>query len=435
MATTAQGIADFGNGYQKIIQSYIQNNIPEQIKLYKVLKTNDNVTKMNSSFYISLRSGRAGGVQTLPNDKAKLNTGGAPLSQGSVGFTIQAAVFDISDPVIKSSSSSLQALTSELEFQTKSNVKDFLKNINRQMFSDGVGIVGQVSEANAGSAGTNLLQIQYPDSNASTIDTRATNYYGTTSGGINGDIMPAKYFAPGQIIGIGSAGAHGYGTIVNSGTAVQQGTALGTLALTAALPSAVAGTEPIYIVSAELEAPGTSEISGFRAGLSEGTNNYLNLARTTYTWQPQYLGTASLQSVSIPSMEQLYQSALEYAMPGDRYVWFCNKSLYNRIGDLLTALRKTVNKTELVSGWSGYSFEAGEGNVPIYRDYDCPDGELILINVDTWTICEMAPMGFLQDGSLLRRVDYLTYQKVFSWYMNMACRAPAANGRMVQQTR
>ena len=433
MPTTAQGIADFGSGYEKIIQSYIQDNIPEQIKLFKVMKTNDNVTKMNNAFYVSLRSGRSGGVQTLANDKSKLNTGGAPLSQGSITPTYQAAVFDISDPVIKSSSSSLQALTSELEFQTKSVVKDFLKNINRQMFSDGVGIVGMVSES-GGSAGTNLLQIQYPDANASTNDTRATAYYGTTGGGINGDIMPAKYFAPGQIIGIGSAGAN-VGTIINSGTAVQQGTQYGTLALTAALPSAAAGSMTVSILDGDADASGTSEIQGFRSALSEGTQNYMGLSRNTYTWQPQYAGTASLQSISIPSMEQIYQSALEYAMPGDRYVWFCNKSLYNRIGDLLTALRKTVNKTELVSGWSGYSFEAGEGNVPIYRDYDCPDGELMLINVDTWTVCEMAPMGFLQDGNLLRRVDYITYQKVFSWYMNMACRAPAANGRMVQQTR
>ena len=146
------------------------------------------------------------------------------------------------------------------------------------------------------------------------------------------------------------------------------------------------------------------------------------------------MGTASNQSLSIPNMEALYYAAYEYATPGDRYVWFCNKSLYTRFGDLLTSLRKTVNKTELVSGWSGFAFQAGMDEVPVMLDYDCPDGEMVLVNLDTWTVCELAPMGFVQD-EMLRRADYITFQKVFSWYTNLACRAPAANGRMVRQTR
>jgi hypothetical protein len=111
-----------------------------------------------------------------------------------------------------------------------------------------------------------------------------------------------------------------------------------------------------------------------------------------------------------------------------------NKSLYSKYGELMTALRRTVNKTELVSGWSGLAYEAGQGEVGVYLDFDCPDGEAILVNLETWTVCQVADMSFVQDN-MLRRSDYITFQKVFSWYTNLACRCPAANGRMLRRTK
>lgn len=430
MATTAQGIADYSAGFEKIIQPYIQNNIPNQTRLLKVLKTNDNVEIFNNNFFVTIRSGRHGGVQTLANDKSKLNSGGAPLSQGSIAPVYLAGVFDISDVIIKASRTRKQALQSDLQFQAQALVDDFSKQANRQYFSDGAGVIAMVNESN-GSVGAGTVQIQYPNGNMTT-EGRATAYYGTTSGGINGDILPwAKYFAPGNIVGFGSAGT-AVGTIGGSAQAVTGGTALGTLIMTGTTP--FPGSAPVYILDGDGDAAGTTEITGFRGALSEGTSNYMGLARSTLTWQPQIMGTAQNQSLSIPNMEQLYWAAYEYAKPGDRYAWFMNRSLISKFGDLLTALRRTVNRIELVSGWGGLSFQAGMGEVPVIPDYDCPDGEAVLVNLDTWTVCEIAPMGFVQD-ELLRRADYITFQKVFSWYTNLACRAPAANGRMVRQTR
>lgn len=424
-------IATYAQGFEKIIQPYIQDNVPTQAKLLKVLKTNDNVEIFNNAFFVTLRSGFHGGVQTIANDLSKLNTGGAPLSQGSITPSYLAGVFDISDVVIKASRSRKQAMQSDLQFQAQTLVKDFSKQVNRQYFSDGVGIIAQVSES-GGSVGAGTVQVQYPDQNVNTYDGRATSYYGTTAGGINGDVLPwQRYFAPGNIVGFGSAGT-AVGTIANVATAISGGTLYGTLVMTGVTP--FPGSNPVYILDGDADAAGTSEITGFRGALSEGTQNYMGLARSTMTWQPQIMGTAQNTSISIPNMEQLYYQAYQFAVPGDRYVWFCNRSLYTRFGDYLTALRIEMNRTELTSGWSGYKFQAGMEEIAVMLDYDCPDGEMILINLDTWTVCEVAPMGFIQDD-LLRRPDYITYQKVFSWYTNLACRAPAANGRMVRQTR
>lgn len=437
MATTAEGIADYSAGFEKIIQPFIQDNIPNQTKLLKVLKTNDNVQIFNNNFYVTLRSARSGGVQTVASDKSQLVTGGAAFTQGTIAPTYQAGVFDISDVVIKASQSKAQAIQPFLQVESAAMVKDFSKNINRQYFSDGVGIVGQVSES-GGSLSGSSLQIQYPDANASTLDGRATPFYGTAAGGINGDILPwVKYFAPGNIIGIGSAGTS-IGTIANngvSGVGISNGTAtLGTLTLTGNTSGGIPGSAPIYILDFAGDAAGTSEINGFRGALSEGTANYMGLSRSTLTWQPQYMGTAQNQALSIPNMEQMFWTASEYANDGDRYVWFMNKSLISKFADILIALRRQVNTIELVSGWGGLEFNAGKGPVAVMADYDCPDGEAVLVNLDTWTVCEIAPMGFLMNNPQ-RRPDYLTFQSVFSWYTNLACRAPAANGRMVRQTK
>lgn len=419
-ATTAFGIGDYTNALQKVIQPYIQDNIPSQTKLLQVLKKNDNVQVFNNQFFAPVRTNRHGGVVNLASDKSTLRTGNAPVGQASINQKLVTGTFDISDVAIKSSASNKLAVTSALEFEMKSLKTDFAKSLNRQYMSDGFGVIAMVQ----GSLTSTTLSVVYPGTGLD--DTRAI-YYGTQ----NLDIKPTKYFAPGQAIAIGSAGT-ALGTITSTGVA--GGSALGTLTLTAALNAAVAGSQAIYLVDGDGAGAGTSEIQGVRLALSEGTANYAGVARSNDIWAPQYLGTASSAALSINDMEVIYMSAYEYAQEGDRYAWFMNKTLYTKFGDLVTALRRTVDKMELVSGWSGLAFEAGMGNVPVMLDFDVPDGEAFLLNLDTWTVCQVADMGFVQDQAL-RRSDYITFQKVFSWYTNLLCVCPAANGRMVRRTK
>lgn len=418
MPTTATGLADYSNAFEKVIQPYIQDNIPHQAKLLQVLKKNNNVRVFNDNFYAPIRSSRSSGIVNLATDKGKLRTGSASVVQASVQPKLLTGTFDISDVLKKASTGDKLAVETAMKFQMEALKNDFAKNINRQYHSDGVGVIAQV----AGSVGAGTLSVIYPDANVD--DGRVTPYYGP----INYDIKPTKYFAVGQAIGIGT-GAADVGTI----TAISGGTAQGTLVVTGG--PAIVANDSVYFVDGDELGAGTSEIQGVRKALSEGTADYAGLARTSSdVWAPQFAGTASNAALSINDMEVLYMSAVEFAQEGDRYAWFMNKSLYTKYGDLLTALRRTVNKTELVSGWSGLEFEAGMGSVGVYLDFDTPDGDAVLLNLDTWTVCEIAPMGFVEDN-FLRRSDYITFQKVFSWYTNLLCVAPAANGRLVRRTR
>jgi hypothetical protein len=422
MATTAFDIANYTAAFKQVIQPYIQDNVPSQTKLLKVLKKNDSVEFFNNNFFFAVRSNRHGGVVNLSSPTAKLRTGYAPTTQGTVSPKYVTATFDLSDVVMKASQNKVGAVESAMDFQMKTLTTDFSKTLNRQYFSDGVGVLAQVPTS--GSVGAGTLAIIYPDSNLDDTRGDISGWYGP----INYDLKPSKYFTVGQAIGIGTAAAD-VGTI----TAVSGGTAQGTLVVTGG--PAINNADAVYLVDGDESAAGTSDIQGIRAALSVGTaTTYAGIATSNDIWSPQYMGTASNAALTIADMDTIFTAAYEYAQEGDRYAWFMNRSLYAKYGELLTALRRTVNKTELVSGWSGLAYEAGMGEVGVYLDYDCPDGEAILINLDTWTVCQVEDMGFVQDN-LLRRSDYITFQKVFSWYTNLACRCPAANGRMLRRTK
>jgi hypothetical protein len=296
MATTAVGLADFNNAYRQAILPYIQDNVPEQAKLLKVIKKNDNVRTFNNTFYAPIRSTRHGGVTNLANDKTKIVTGSSSVVQASVTPKIMTGTFDISDVVAKASTNDPGAVAGAMEFQAKTLTADFSKSANRQMWSDGVGVIAQVP-ASGGSVGVGTLGIQYPD--ASVDDGRVAPYYGA----INYDIKPSKYFAPGQLIGVGTAGA-AFATV----TAVTGGTALGTLVVTGAVVTNA--NDAVYIADGDLTATGTAEIQGIRSALSEGTSNYASLARSNDVWSPQYMGTSGNQALTINNMEVIYMSAL-----------------------------------------------------------------------------------------------------------------------------
>lgn len=122
---------------------------------------------------------------------------------------------------------------------------------------------------------------------------------------------------------------------------------------------------------------------------------------------------------------------------GDKYVIFVNKTLYKKYGDILQAMRRNVNESDLLGGWTGLEFAAGAGQVGVFLDYDVPDGEVLILNLDSFTICEVGSLDWLEDpsgGGLLRLSNKIVYQAEMAWFVELLCLAPGANGREVQKT-
>ena len=124
MATTAFDIGNYTAAFKQVIQPYIQDNVPSQTKLLKVLKKNDSVEFFNNNFYFAVRSNRHGGVVNLSSPTAKLRTGYAPTTQGTVSPKYVTATFDLSDVVMKASEGNKGAVESEMDFQMRTLTSD-----------------------------------------------------------------------------------------------------------------------------------------------------------------------------------------------------------------------------------------------------------------------------------------------------------------------
>ena len=406
------------NALEKVIMPFIQNNFNSQTILLDQVKRNKGVAFLNDNFYAPIRTSRHCGVTNLANDGNSLVTSSSSIGQASVAVKILTGTFDISKLVLDATKTTKGAVENQLTFQASSLASDFAKDVNRQYFSDGIGVLAEV--ATSGSVGVGTLALQRPS--ASLDDGRSIDNYGT----VNGDISPAEYIFPNMVLGIGTAAADlGTVTSVSGNTVIVTGA------------PAVNNNDAIYRVDGTGEGAGTAEIQGMRLALSSstGTSTYAGVARSTQGWTPQ-LGTAA-QALTLSAMETQYLAAKKFAQSGDRYAIFTNKTLYQKYGDILTSMRRTVNQVDLLGGWKGLEFAAGAGSVGVYLDFDCPDGEVLIVNLDSWTVCQVSDMGWLENpdgGSLIRRRDAITYQATMVWFTNLICLAPGANARLTQKT-
>lgn len=373
---------------------------------------------MNDYFYAPIRSSRNAGVTNLANDTSTLLSGSSSIGQAYVGVKILTGTFDISKLVLDATKTAKGAVENQLTSQATWLSSDFAKAVNRQLYGDGAGVVAQVN-----ATGTTTVVMTYKGTACTAADTRTQDNYGS----INGDIDPTEYIFAGQILGMGTAGSS-IGTVSSVGTGGSvtfTGAAIGT-----------AG-DPVFILDGASVGAGTSEITGLKAALSSstGTSTYAALARSTTGWTPQ-MGTTS-EALTQSAIETVYLAAKKYAQLGDQYAIFMNKTLYKKYGDILTSMRRTVGEADLLGGWSGLEFAAGAGKVGVFLDFDVPDGEVFVINLDSLTLCQVSDMQWLEDpnsGALQRRRDAITYQATMAWFMNLMCLAPAANGHLMQKT-
>lgn len=414
-------ITDVTSTLQKVILPYVRDNFNKVNKAFNLINRNEGVQYMNNAFHASIRTGRSAGVVNLATDNSSVLPSGDSLGQASVGVKIQTGAFDISKLVIDATQTTKGAIENELIRQADGVLNDFTKSANRQFYSDGYGVLAQV-----GAQGTTSVAVEMPDSDLD--DTRPVDYYGT----VNADMYPTKYIFPNAILGVGS-GVIATGTV--SSVTANTATGVGTITFTGAVVGSA--DQAIYLLDGSGAGAGSSEFHGMRLALSsDGAGTYAGLARSNPGWTAQ-VGTTA-QTLTLDAMTDKYVSSLEFAQEGDRYAIFVNRKLYTKYGNLCTALRQTVNKTELMAGWTGLEFAAGAGKVGVYLDFDVPDGEVMIINLDSWTLCQVSDMNWMEDpsgngGGLLRLSSTIKYQAVMHWFANLLCLAPGANGRLTQQ--
>ena len=115
---------------------------------------------MNNYFYAPIRTSRHGGITNLANDGNTLVSGQSSTGQTSVAVKLLSGTFDISKLTLDATKSDKGAVANALTFQASTLASDFAKDVNRQYYSDGVGVLSQV----AGSVGAGTMSLQLPNS-------------------------------------------------------------------------------------------------------------------------------------------------------------------------------------------------------------------------------------------------------------------------------
>ena len=416
-------LSNVTSALKEVLLPYIQNNFPKQTILLDQMKRDGGYEFINDEFIAPIWSGRHGGVANLASDNSNINTSnnGRSTTRGTVPVEIVTGAFDISKLTIDATKTSQGAVENMLSAQANMLLVDFARHINRELYGDGVGVVAQLRQTGGSVSGTEGA-FEAVGNGTGADDGRVQDRYGT----INGDIAPGKYLTAGQVLGVGTGGAV-VGTVAAvTGTSVQF---TGTLSL--------AASDSLYIIDGSGAGAGTSEFLGVGAALSSstGATTYAGIARSVTGWTPQF-GSAS-EALSLSRMNNAYLKAREYSAPKDKYAIFMNVSLYQKYGELLTAMRRTVNEADLLGGWTGLEFAAGAGRVGVFLDYEVPDGEMIILDMDTWLLCQVSDLSWLEEasaGSLLRLQNTIKYQATMAWFANVMCLAPAANAKETRKT-
>jgi len=324
---------------KEVVQPYVQDNFPKQTILLDQMKRNAGVTTINNAFHAAVRTTRHGGVTNLADDDNTINaTAGISWSRGSVSVKQVVGAFNISKLSIDASQGDRRAIANTFQEQAKAMVSDFARDVNRQLYGDASGIIGQVNGSTSGT------EITIRSLNASVDDGRTLDYYGT----VNDDVAAGAYLYPNQIIGIGT-NALNVGTIATSGvTSTGKGVATGTVLLTGATASAA--NDAIFLLDGSGQGAGSNMMNGIRDALSSttGTSLYAGLARSNTGWAPQF-GSVS-EALTLSRMERSYLTSKEFARTGDQYAIFMNMTLYQKYGDLLTSMRRSVDTADPLGG-------------------------------------------------------------------------------------
>src|SRR3972149_2782357 len=373
---------------KKVIAPRVQELLPNETPILQKVEVNSGVEPLgNNEFYVSLRTGRHSGVATLP-EGAKLNSGKATWSQARVQAKYTFGAFKVSDQAIEASKHSKGAIISLLEENERALREDLGRHMNRQFVGAGDETVAYAN--GAGSPSTTLIVDHNP------------------AGSVTEDREGTKYLAAGMYIKIGSSDIVQI-VSVDSETQVTIGSATWS------------DNDPVKIASSDLTNV-SDEMDGFMAAV-DSTGTFQNIARSGNPWWQVARETTN----EVLTVERVVKEVLKASQFGKINVGFTNISLFDKFAGLLTALKKTADLKEVLSGgWTGIDIMPGTG---LMIDFDIPGGVIQLWDLSSFTIGRLTDLSWLDqgNGNVLRINDYAEWQGVLRHYGNLACKNVRAN--------
>ncbi len=376
--------------YDTVVHSQVfSKNVLFQNILRNVAKEQGATTKYFSVKY-DRNIGSAAGTETVTLPLA----GNQQTMQASIPMKYNFHTVQITDVALKASKKSKEFLVDALEDEYKGAKEDMQRQLSRQGYGTGTGVICQVNDAS-------------PDTTL-TFDNPMVGK------------IPTDYFSIGNAVMFSDSATSESSAAYTTISAIT-----GDYTMTVASATGISDDDYVYLAH-NAASPNTSnvnnELTGLKALIDDGTNlvTLEGISRTSYIWWKSYVDSSSSQRSLTDELMQT--TFLKAQKKGDVKYGLTHFDVTSAYGQMLTPDRRYTDTMEIKGGFRGVTFN----NIPLIADYDAPYDELYFIDPSTLSVEDLDDMKFLDsDGSVLDRSSTQPiWQATLTYYANLANKAP-----------
>lgn len=376
--------------YDKVVHDQVFSKNVLFMNILRNIAQSTGATTKYISLHYDRNVGSAAGSETLTLPTA----GQQQYKQASVAMKYNFHTIAVTDVSLKASQKSKEFLVNVLETEYQGAKNDMQRQLSRQGYGDGTGVVCRVNDAS-------------PDT---------TLTFDTPMVGKN----PTDYFSEGNAVMFASDTAGSTSTAFTTISSIT-----GNTTMTVASASGVADNDYVFLAhlaTSPTVSNAASEIMGLKGLIDDGTNvaTFEGLARGTYIWWKSYVNSNSTQRSLTDAL--MHTTYLEAKKKGDPKYALTSYDVFSAYGQLLTPDRRYSDTMKLNGGFTGVGFNG----IPVVADYDCPYDEMYFVDPSSLSVEDLAPMSFLdEDGNILDRSSTQPiWQATLRYYANLANSAP-----------
>ena len=317
---------------------------------------------------------------------------------------------ELSDLAIESTKSNEGAFVSLLDGEVKGAAADMRKDINRQVFGDGTGLLSTVAATATTTVGPITVDsIQYLHIGDPVDVLRITD--GSTLAGSESN----------SVVGLSAANK--------------------TVTLNTAVGGTIATTFGIYV-----EDNYGQEMDGLQNIVSTSRTlhsiNSATAGNEFWNGQVRNVGTqAASPVIAGESSFELISDDVGATGQGETSVYITTRGIRRRLADTFQSQKRFTNK-EAVNVHGGYSaimVASGQGEVPVIADDDCPKINVFAIDASALRWFQLAAPGWMErdDGGIFHLKDggtagtkVASYQAWMRWYAALGSVAPNRLGKL-----
>lgn len=396
-------ISTLANAAMLVYDKVVHDQVFSKNVLFKNILSNVAHQQGATTKYFSVHYGRnigsAAGTETVTLPTA----GNQKYLQANIPMRYQFHQIAITDVVLQASKRSKEFLVNVLESEYNGAKEDMQRQLSRQGYADGTGIICRVNDAS-------------PDATL-TFDTPMIGKY------------PTDYFEA------DATAASGGPVLFASDTAGVTSTALTTIVaitgnytMTVNSATGIADDDYVFLAHANGTATptvgrnGTVEMMGLKGLIDDNSNvtTLEGLSRDTYIWWKSYVSSAASQRSLTEAL--MHTTFLEAKKKGSPKYALTSFDLFSAYGQLLASDRRYTTEMTLNGGFTGVKFN----DIALVADYDAPYDEMYFVDPSVLSVEDLAPMSFLnEDGSILdRSATTPTWNATLRYYANLAISAP-----------